>query len=236
MPPLQTKSLSANPFESASENAIESTSSTNGSFSRNVVLTRSARMRKFKFYQFKPLDSNETDTSSHTLDRNIDNSDVIVESLPLQETKPTFSTSLRVESKQLSELDAGILELDKKITELRKDPKNIYMVFNLVNEKNDLLRRQMQLNILDHEKVLELESVQLNEELRSLLSKKDDKKTQEELDRQQYLNEQLVHLVNKRDGLVHHLDMQEKGILEDNALKEFIETSMNEKNRNCCIQ
>lgn len=244
LPNLQTDSLSTNPFGSAKENAIESSSNDN-KFSRNIVLTRSARMRKFKFYQFQPsLNTKETKTSpGYSSNDSISKSSVSVDS-PLPSKSKGVDSASPVHAKQLSYLDREIEELDKYIEDSRKSD-DLVLVFELVNKKNDLLRRQMQLNILEQEKALELESEKLNKELRSLLSKTDEKKTQDELDRQRYLNDRLVHLVNKRDELVHHLDLQERGVEDDNALKKSIQdtdrNSLLKKNRNshdqnCSIQ
>lgn len=100
--------------------------------------------------------------------------------------------------------------------------------FMLVNKKNALLRRQMQLNILwvvlcfgkflqasdecfrEKEADYETRYKMLNEELRQINSVEDWKKTEEQRNREQALLDELVQIVNKRDELVHHLDSQEK--------------------------
>ncbi|XP_054708504.1 EH domain-binding protein 1-like [Uloborus diversus] len=82
--------------------------------------------------------------------------------------------------------------------------------FTLINEKNGLLRRQMQLNILEKECDLEKRYEFLNEELRQLLEIEDWQKTEADKAREKLLLEELVHIVNKRDELVQHLHTQEQ--------------------------
>jgi hypothetical protein len=216
-------------------------------FGRNTVLTRSARMRKFKFYQYKPVaDSPSTSNNSNRDDDPADRErkhcpagspqtpvllpreDVIHGKLPL----------VTEQSKELSELDTEISELEKKIANLNQrgidgNVDCLDEIFALVNKKNDLLRRQMQLNIIEQEKVLEKANQELTKELRSLLSIDDSLKTKAQLERQQYLYDQSLALVSKRDELVHHLDVQERCIEDDNALKATLKHS---KDKNCVIQ
>ncbi|CAH0546795.1 unnamed protein product [Brassicogethes aeneus] len=92
--------------------------------------------------------------------------------------------------------------------------------FMLVNKKNALLRRQMQLNILEKEADLETRYKMLNEELQKIASIEDWRKTEEQRNREQMLLEELVQIVNKRDELVHHLDNQEKAIEEDDLIEQ----------------
>lgn len=181
--------------------------------------------------------------------------------------------SLGQQSKELSELDDEIVQLEKRIAALNESAtspadnnlnnnsnkkrsttsdrqqrsgntnNNLDEIFDLVNKKNDLLRRQMQLNILEQEKALEKANEELSKELRSLMSIDDSIKSRAELDRQQYLYDQSLALVNKRNELVHHMDDQERGIEDDNALKATLKTVISSSNngrynadQNCCIQ
>ncbi|XP_066260319.1 EH domain-binding protein 1 isoform X2 [Euwallacea similis] len=108
--------------------------------------------------------------------------------------------------------------------------------FMFVNKKNALLRRQMQLNILEKEADYETRYKMLNEELRQIASIEDWKKTEEQRTREQVLLDELVQIVNKRDELVHHLDSQEKAIEDDEIIeKDLSHIELPAKDTNCVI-
>ncbi|XP_055373046.1 EH domain-binding protein 1 isoform X2 [Condylostylus longicornis] len=95
--------------------------------------------------------------------------------------------------------------------------------FTLVNKKNALLRRQMQLNILEQENDLERKYELLNQELRAALSVEDWRKSEAQRKREDLLLEELVEIVNKRDQLVQHLHSQEKAIEDDDKIERELE-------------
>lgn len=199
-----------NGFETARENSIEIYD--DDKFVRNSILTRSARMRKFKFYKYKPIQ----DSKPAIL---VPRVEVIQGKIP----------SIAEQSKELTDLDSEIDDIEKRIADLDQSSanndcdvdvnKNLDEKFELVNKKNDLLRRQMQLNILEQERALEKANGELTKELRSLMSLDDSRKTQAQLERQQYLYNESLALVNRRNELVLHLDYQEKEIEQDQAVK-----------------
>ncbi|XP_076684310.1 eps15 homology domain containing protein-binding protein 1 isoform X6 [Andrena cerasifolii] len=109
--------------------------------------------------------------------------------------------------------------------------------FTLVNKKNALLRRQMQLNILEKEDDLERRFELLNRELRSILAVEDWRKTPEQKMRENLLLEELVSIVNKRDELVHHLDSQERAIEDDDEIeRDLSRAGLAQRNKNCVVQ
>ncbi|GFS57116.1 EH domain-binding protein 1 [Trichonephila inaurata madagascariensis] len=108
--------------------------------------------------------------------------------------------------------------------------------FSLVNEKNALLRRQMQLNILEKECDLEKRYEFLNEELRALLVLEDWQKTEADKAREKLLLEELVIIVNKRDELVRELHTQEQAIKEDELVIKDTQGVMLRPERGCLIQ
>ncbi|XP_050431010.1 EH domain-binding protein 1 isoform X2 [Adelges cooleyi] len=109
--------------------------------------------------------------------------------------------------------------------------------FTLVNKKNALIRRQMQLNILEKEDDLERRYQLLIRELRSIIAIEDWQKTEEQKRRETLLLAELVSIVNKRDELVHHLDSQERAIEEDDKIVlELNRSGFSQQNKNCVVQ
>ena len=250
----------------AQENSIEIY---DDSIGRHTVLTRSARMRKFRFYQYKPVSESpgtpklpshtvsqispigQNDTSSQECDNDEDDNT----GAPILSTRDGVihgKVPLVPEqySQEIHELDNKIAQIEKRISDLNRDDgsaDNLAEIFNLVNTKNDLIRRQTQLNIIEKERKLEKANEELTKELRSLMSIDDSKKTKAQLERQKYLYNESLALVNKRNELVHYMDVQERGIEEDNRLKSNLKTFISEsttgrkltpasQDQNCVIQ
>ncbi|XP_059607944.1 EH domain-binding protein 1 [Phlebotomus argentipes] len=108
--------------------------------------------------------------------------------------------------------------------------------FTLVNKKNALIRRQMQLNILEQENNLEKKYELLNRELRAALSVEDWRKSEEQRERETLLLAELVAIVDKRNELVHNLHTQEQAIEDDDEIEKKLEhVEINPKEK-CVIQ
>ncbi|XP_032596828.1 EH domain-binding protein 1 isoform X3 [Drosophila grimshawi] len=109
--------------------------------------------------------------------------------------------------------------------------------FTLVNKKNALLRRQMQLNILEQEKDLERKFTMLNQELRAAQSVEDWRKTEVQREKERLLLEELVTIVDKRDQLVQHLHNQEIAIEDDHEIaRELEQVNISGGKEKCLIQ
>merc|ERR1712042_354294 len=93
------------------------------------------------------------------------------------------------------EIDRQAAILDKRLRETADDDQLVYDAllqqwFTLVNKKNTLLRRQMQLNILEKEDDLEKKLLMLQEELRSLSEMEESRKTEDDRKREDLLLEE----------------------------------------------
>ncbi|XP_063245101.1 EH domain-binding protein 1-like isoform X3 [Bacillus rossius redtenbacheri] len=149
--------------------------------------------------------------------------------------------ALEREQKQIDR-QAALLEKElRRVMETGKDKERedelMAKWFTLVNKKNALLRRQMQLNILEKEDDLERRYELLNRELRSILAIEDWQKTEEQKIRENLLLDELVTIVNKRDELVHHLDSQEKAIEDDDEIERNVtQVGIIQQNKNCVLQ
>lgn len=145
------------------------------------------------------------------------------------------------EQKQIDERAANLEEqlraVMKKGNNKVKEEKLLQEWFLLVNKRNAVIRRQMQLNILEKEDDLERKFELLTRELRTMFDIDDWKKTDAQKHREKLLLEELVAVVNKRDELVQHLDTQEKAIAEDEELDQKITQGyLLKEERACHIQ
>ncbi|XP_065366847.1 EH domain-binding protein 1 isoform X2 [Calliphora vicina] len=108
--------------------------------------------------------------------------------------------------------------------------------FTLVNKKNALIRRQMQLNL--HEKECELEHKYnlLKEELRAAQSVEDWRKTEAQREKERVLLDKLVAIVDKRNELVQCLHNEEQAIEDDHEIARNLEqVNISGNNEKCVI-
>ncbi|XP_011498246.1 PREDICTED: EH domain-binding protein 1 [Ceratosolen solmsi marchali] len=157
---------------------------------------------------------------------------------------PTYiQNELEALEREQSQIDVQAGKLEKQLRAAMESDNEeeterlMSLWFTLVNKKNALLRRQMQLNILEKEDDLERRFELLNRELRSILAVDECQKTNEQKVRENLLLEELVSIVNKRDELVHHLDTQERAIEDDDEIERNLSRAgLAQRNKNCVIQ
>ncbi|XP_051172511.1 EH domain-binding protein 1 isoform X3 [Leptopilina boulardi] len=154
-----------------------------------------------------------------------------------------IQNELEALEREQSQIDIQAAKLEKQLRAAMESDNEeeterlMSLWFTLVNKKNALLRRQMQLNILEKEDDLERRFELLNQELRSILAVEEWQKSAEQKVREDLLLEELVSIVNKRDELVHHLDTQERAIEDDDEIeRDLSRAGLAQRNRNCVIQ
>lgn len=112
---------------------------------------------------------------------------------------------------QLSDIDHRLTDLEIRGRQLeesiRKDHEEedeglMIEWFTLVNDKNELVRTEADLIYISRAQELEDEQERIDRELRKLLDKPEDHKTDEDKEQEEHLLQQLVDLVNQRSLIV----------------------------------
>nr|XP_022330026.1 EH domain-binding protein 1-like isoform X4 [Crassostrea virginica] len=162
----------------------------------------------------------------------------------LQDTNQYVHNEMEALEREQTQIDKEAGDLESKLRKIMGKPKYKRLEeklmqdwFLLVNKRNALIRRQMQLNILEKEDNLEKRFELLNRELRAMMSIEDWQKTEAQKHREKLLLEELVEIVNKRDEMVQHLDSQERAIEDDEHLdRRITEGKILHDKKECCIQ
>ena len=148
-----------------------------------------------------------------------------------------IDNEMKALDREQMEIDKQASILDRRLRETSEDDQLVYDAllqqwFTLVNKKNALLRRQMQLNILEKEDDLEKKLAMLQNELRSLSEIEESFKTDDDRKREELLLEELVLVVNKRNELVIQRDQEEEMLRAEEELDERVTLPENEHLRN----
>ena len=100
----------------------------------------------------------------------------------------------------------------------------ILQLFDLVNEKNELLRRQTELMYIRRQQRLEEEHAELEFQIRCLMEKPSGEKTDEDRLREEELIQRLVQVVHRRSEIVDCLEMdRRREVEEDQSIQQHLE-------------
>ncbi|BES97210.1 Protein of unknown function (DUF3585) [Nesidiocoris tenuis] len=83
----------------------------------------------------------------------------------------------------------------------------VLQLFELVNEKNELFRKQAELMYLRRQQHLEEEQADLEKEIRALMSQPEANRTDSDKELEEQLIQRLVEVVERRDAIVQCLEM-----------------------------
>ncbi|XP_078044520.1 MICAL-like protein isoform X2 [Augochlora pura] len=128
---------------------------------------------------------------------------------------------------------------------MRADVEELVLeLFALVNEKNELFRRQAELMLLRRQQRLEEEHVEVEFQIRCLMSQSESTKTDYDKQREEALIQRLVNIVERRNEIIECLEMDRRREIEEDrsihkhmglfAAKTKSDAPDNDINDPCC--
>eukprot|EP00088_Acartia_fossae_P012616 TRINITY_DN1651_c2_g1_i1.p1 TRINITY_DN1651_c2_g1~~TRINITY_DN1651_c2_g1_i1.p1 ORF type:complete len:344 (-),score=92.12 TRINITY_DN1651_c2_g1_i1:685-1656(-) len=138
-----------------------------------------------------------------------------------------IDNELKVLDEETQEIDRQAAILHRRIRETSEDDQLVYDAllqqwFALLNKKNALVRRQMQLNILEKQDDLEKKFLMLQDELRIYSDMADSKKTEEDQQREELLLQELLVVLNQRNEMVMQSEHEERMLETDEQIEQDI--------------
>ena len=165
------------------------------------------------------VDSGEEEEEEEDIEVPVDDYYYELENFHFRSVDEYFNLELVTLEKETKALDQVAQKLEVELRKamadgLKEEEKDLLQEwFNLVNKKNNIIRRQDEIAFLAQADDLENQCDMINRELRVLSTLPESEKTEETHRREEHLVNQLVTLVNKRNDLVQ---------IEDKQLKESV--------------
>ncbi|KAL4240776.1 MICAL-like [Mactra antiquata] len=124
---------------------------------------------------------------------------------------------LKMIDERLTKLELKGRALEDSIRKAKEEEEDDLMInwFELVNEKNDLVRKECDFIYISREQELEIEQIQIDQQLRELVDKPN--KTKEDEKEEEMLMEKLVDVVNQRSNIVDSIDEDRIRYLEEDS-------------------
>jgi len=163
---------------------------------------------------------------------------------PLPQKRQLRKLPVKMIQQELEDIEVKQLELERQGVALEQnirsisDPddtgdrssssieveEQILQLFDLVNEKNELLRRQTELMYIRRQQRLEEEHAELEFQIRCLMEKPSGEKTDEDRLREEELIQRLVQVVHRRSEIVDCLEMdRRREVEEDQSIQQHLE-------------
>ncbi|XP_065647613.1 EH domain-binding protein 1 isoform X4 [Hydra vulgaris] len=200
-----------------------------------------AKMKREEEQELNSVDLHQADPSGEDSDQAVTDEEVDVpvddyfyelENFNLRSAGEYYNSELTELHKETKALDSVAQKLEHELRKamsegIKEEEEDLLQEwFNLVNKKNDIIRRQNEIALLAQGDDLESRCEVINRELRILSAMSECEKTEETHKREEALLTQLVVLVNQRNQLVQLEDSQLQQSAQD---EEHVQTVLSQQ-------